>query len=61
MTMNEERDPMHSSETSSTGAGTGRRSMRRLLPAVLLLMAMLACIWLSASALGRTYTPRAAV
>ena len=35
--------------------------MRRILPAVLLLMAMLACIWLSASALGRTYNPSPAV
>ena len=31
--------------------------MRRILPAVLLLMAMLACIWLSASALGRAQGP----
>ena len=31
--------------------------MRRILPAVLLLMAMLACIWLSASALGRPQGP----
>ena len=48
---------MHSSEPSSTDAGTERRNLRRILPAILLLLAMLACIWLSASALGRAQSP----
>jgi hypothetical protein len=34
-----------------------RRTLRKTLPAILLLMAMLACVWLSASALGRAQRP----
>jgi len=44
---------MHSSEPSSNDAVKAGRALRKALLAILLLLAMLACIWLSASALGR--------
>jgi hypothetical protein len=58
--MTEEHALIKSSEPTSSGAGTEKRTWRRILPAILLLMAMLACIWLSASALGRAQAPVAA-
>lgn len=48
---------MHSSEPSSIDAGTARLTLRKTLPAILLLLAMLACVWLSASTLGRAQRP----